>query len=142
MVVPYIAKTTEVALRQVPSSYREGAEALGMPAGYSLRRIVARTALPGITTGLIVAVAIAVGETAPLLYTAGYSDGFPQAQLTHAPLGYLTYAVWTFFNNPSSTAQQLSYEAALLLVALVVILIVVSRTVVGLTQRHTETVGR
>jgi phosphate transport system permease protein len=137
-VVPYVAKATEVALRQVPTSYREGAEALGMPPGYALRRIVLRTALPGVTTGLIVALAIAAGETAPLLYTANYSDALPTLHLTHHSVGYLTDVVWTFFNLPSKAQVQLSYDAALLLIVLVMLLIVVSRLVVGLTQRHAE----
>ncbi len=137
-VVPYVAKSTEVALRQVPTSYREGAEALGMPPGYALRRVVLRTALPGITTGLIVALAVAAGETAPLLYTANYSDALPTLHLTHHSVGYLTDVVWTFFNLPSRAEVQLSYDAALLLIVLVMLLIAVSRLVIGLTQRHAE----
>ena len=66
MVIPYIAKTTENSLRQVPTGYREGAEALGMSAGYGLRKVVLKSALPGIVTGLLLALAIACGETAPL----------------------------------------------------------------------------
>ncbi len=71
MVIPYIAKTTETSLRQVPTGYREGAEALGMTMGYSLRKVVLKSAAPGIVTGLLLAMAIACGETAPLIYTAG-----------------------------------------------------------------------
>ncbi len=55
LVVPYITKTTEVALRNVPTSYREGGEALGMRSGYLLRKLVLRPALPGIATGIIIA---------------------------------------------------------------------------------------
>ena len=51
MVIPYIAKTTENSLRQVPTGYREGAEALGMSMGYGLRKVVLKSALPGIVTG-------------------------------------------------------------------------------------------
>ena len=91
MVIPYIAKSTETALRQVPTAYREGAQALGMSTGYALRKVVLRTALPGIVTGLLVALAIAGGETAPLLYTAGWSTQTPTLQLTHSPVAYLTY---------------------------------------------------
>lgn len=138
MVIPYIAKTTEVALRQVPSGYTEGGEALGLSEGYILRRISLKSALPGITTGLIVAIAIAIGETAPLLYTAGFSAGLPKLTITHSPLGYLTYAVWTFFNQPSKSAVQLSYDAAFLLILGVVFLIVLARVIVARTQRHSE----
>ncbi len=73
MVIPYIAKTTENSLRQVPTGYREGAEALGMSMGYSLRKVVLKSALPGIVTGLLLALAIAAGETAPLIYTLGFA---------------------------------------------------------------------
>ncbi|MHB1488053.1 MAG: PstA family ABC transporter permease [Acidimicrobiales bacterium] len=138
LVVPYIAKTTETALRQVPTSYRDGAEALGMAPGYAMRRITLRSALPGVATGIIVALAISLGETAPLLYTAGFSAGLPRAALTHAPVGYLTYAVWTFFNQPQASAHILAYDAALILLAVVVVLIVVSRLLVAWTQRHSE----
>ncbi|HYA45049.1 MAG TPA: hypothetical protein VED59_05545, partial [Acidimicrobiales bacterium] len=96
-----------------------------------------KAALPGITTGLLVAAAISVGETAPLLYTAGFANSLPK-HLTHDPVGYLTYAVWTFFNDPRPAFQHLSYDAALILVVLVLLLIVASRLVVAFTQRHTE----
>ncbi len=136
LVIPYITKTTEVAIRNVPTAYREGGEALGMRSGYMLRRLVLKPALPGIVTGLIVAAAIAVGETAPLLYTAGYSGNGPTFSLTHSPLGYLTYAVFTFYNQPSNSAHQLANSAALILILLVVLLIVVARVVVSFTQRY------
>lgn len=138
LVVPYIAKTTEVAVRQVPTSYVEGAEALGVREGMILRSLVLKTALPGIVTGLIVAVAISIGETAPLLYTAGYSAQNPVLHLTHSPTGYLTYAVWTFYNQPVVAAQHLAADAALLLIIGVVALIIIARILVALTQRHTE----
>ncbi len=139
LVIPYIAKTTEVALRQVPINYIEGAEALGFKPTRILSRITLKTALPGITTGLIVAMAISVGETAPLLYTAGYSQNLPKLTVTHSPLGYLTYAVWTFYNQPTKTALQLSYDAALIIMVLILLLIGVSRVIVAQTQRHAET---
>lgn len=63
MSIPYIAKATESALAQVPTSYREAAEALGLPAGWALRKIVLKTAMPGIVTGMLVALALAIGET-------------------------------------------------------------------------------
>jgi phosphate transport system permease protein len=138
MVTPYIAKSTESALRQVPTSYREGAEALGMPTGYALRKVVIRSALPGIVTGLLIALAIAVGETAPLIYTAGITNNLPTASLIHQPIAYLTYYVWTDYNQPIKSSQYLSFDAALILVVLVLVLLVVSRLLVNRTQRHAE----
>jgi phosphate transport system permease protein len=136
LVVPYITKTTEVAIRNVPTAYREGAEALGMRSGYALRKLVLRPALPGIATGIIVAMAIALGETAPLLYTAEWSNQLPKAQLTHAPVGYLTYPVYQVVNSTLPSIQQWAYSAALLLIVFVLLLIVVARVVVARTQRH------
>lgn len=136
MVLPYIVKSTEVALRQVPTNYREGAEALGMRSGYALRKLVIRPALPGIATGLILALAIALGETAPLLFTAGWSDHFPTAHLTHASIGYLPYVVYEFYNQPYASSQRLSHLAALLLIVFVLFLIVAARLIVSLTQNN------
>jgi phosphate transport system permease protein len=139
MVVPYIAKSTETALRQVPTNYREGAEALGMSAGYTLRKVVLKTALPGIVTGLLLALAIASGETAPLIYTAGFTTANPGLSLIHSHgFSYLTYPVFTFFNLPGNEAHYLAYDAALMLIVLVAILLVSSRIIVARTQRHAE----
>jgi len=138
LTVPYIAKATEASLRQVPTAYREGADALGMSPLTALRRITLKAALPGVATGLIVALAISIGETAPLLYTAGFSDQLPSLALTHQPVPYLTYAVWSFYDYPATSFVDLSYDAALILVVMVLVLIVLARLVVALTQRHTE----
>jgi phosphate transport system permease protein len=137
MVIPYIAKTTENSLRQVPTGYREGAEALGMSMGYSLRKVVLKSALPGIVTGLLLAMAIACGETAPLIYTAGFSNSLPSS-LTHAQFPYLTYVVFTFWDQPNPHYHYLAYDAALILVVIVLLLLVASRIVVARTQRHAE----
>jgi phosphate transport system permease protein len=137
MVIPYIAKTTENSLRQVPTGYREGAQALGMSAGYALRKVVLKSALPGIMTGLLLALAIACGETAPLLYTAGFSNTLPHS-LTGSQFPYLTYVVFTFWDDPSVQKHYLAYDAALILVVIVMLLLVASRFIVARTQRHSE----
>jgi phosphate transport system permease protein len=137
MVVPYIAKTTENSLRQVPTGYREGAEALGMSMGYSLRKVVLKSALPGIVTGLLLALAIAGGETAPLIYTANFANTLPHS-LTHASFPYLTYVVFSFYDSSQVQYHYLAYDAALILVVMVLILLVASRIIVARTQRHAE----
>ena len=138
MSIPYIAKATESALAQVPTSYREGAEALGLPLGWTLRKIVLRQAIPGIVTGLLVALALAVGETAPMLYTAGWSNSVPSGKLTDSPVGYLTYPIWTFYNLPSRAARDLSYDAAFLLIVFVLLLIILGRLITWFARRHSE----
>ena len=129
IVVPYIAKTTELSMRGVPGSYRDGAEALGMRDVLILRRIMLRAAAPGMVTGLIMALAISIGETAPLLYTAGWSTHNPTFSIHNSPVGYLTYLVWTFYFYPVKSSTYLATTSAMLLILIVVGLIVASRFV-------------
>jgi len=138
IVIPYISKATETALLQVPTAYREGAEALGISPGWTLRKIVFKSALPGIVTGLLVATAISVGETAPLLYTAGWSDFTPSLQLTGQPVAFLTYPVFSFYGLPDEGARVLSYDAGLLLLIFVLLVIIVGRLIVAWSRRHAE----
>jgi phosphate transport system permease protein len=136
--IPYIAKSTETALAGVPVSYREGAEALGIPAGWALRKIVMKAATPGIVTGLLVAIAISVGETAPLLYTAGWTQASPSLALTHANVGFLTYPVFAYYFSPYPAQVTLAYDAALLLLVFVLLIIILGRVVVAFSRRNTE----
>lgn len=143
LVVPCAAKSTELALSQVPTSYREGTDALGMRRAYGLRRVLLRSALPGISTGIIIALAISLGETAPLLYTASFTNSIPSLALTHAPIAYLTYAVWAFFDQPTGNVEPLAHDAALILVVMVLVLTLLSRMIVYISQRHSpESVAR
>jgi phosphate transport system permease protein len=136
--IPYITKSVESSLSQVPVSYREGAEALGIRPIWTLRKIVLKSALPGIMTGLLVAVAISVGETAPLLYTAGWNDANPTHHLTNNQIGFLTYPVWSFFDSPVRGLQVLSYDAALLLLVFVLLIIIAGRVIIAISRRHAE----
>ncbi|HKH88459.1 MAG TPA: ABC transporter permease subunit, partial [Acidimicrobiales bacterium] len=142
LVVPYVTKATELAISQVPTAYREGAEALGMRRAQVLRKVVLRSAIPGISTGLIVALAISVGETAPLLYTISFSNGYPNAALTHSSIGYLTYVAYSFWDQPAVADQNLAHAAALVLVVLVLGLILLGRLIVRLTQKYSAERGR
>ncbi len=141
MVVPYIAKATETALRQVPTGYREGAEALGMSTGYALRKVVLKSAAPGIVTGLLLALAIAGGETAPLLYTANFATTLTRNLIHAHGFPYLTYVAYAFWDYPTKHQQYLAYDAALILVVMVLMLLVTARIIVARTQRHAEARG-
>jgi phosphate transport system permease protein len=138
IVVPYITKSVEGSLGQVPVSYREGAEALGIPEMWTLRKIVLKSAMPGIITGLLVGIAISVGETAPLLYTAGWNQANPTSDLTHHQIGFLTYPVFSFFDSPVRDLQVLSYDAALLLLVFVLAIIIVGRVIISISRRNSE----
>ena len=136
--IPYITKAVETSLGQVSSAYREGAEALGLPLSWTLRKIVFKSAMPGIVTGLLVAIAISVGETAPLLYTAGWSDLNPTLALTHSPVPFLTYAVFSFWDVGTTSGRILAYDAALILLVFVLLIIILGRVIVAFSRRNTE----
>ncbi|HXW45605.1 MAG TPA: phosphate ABC transporter permease PstA [Streptosporangiaceae bacterium] len=138
IVTPYITKATETSLAQVPTSYREGAEALGLAPNWTLRKIVFKAAVPGIITGLLVAIAISVGETAPLLMTAGWNETNPTLTLTQHPVGFLTYAIFNFWDQPYKSAVDLSYDAALILLVFVLVLILLGRVIAARARRHAE----
>ncbi len=141
LMIPYIAKSTETALATVPTGYREGAEALGIPVSWTMRKIVLKSALPGMITGLLIAAAIAIGETAPLIYTASFSDQTPSlVHVTHQGVPFLTYVVYYFSSliQPVDSANILAYDAALLLLVFVLILILVGRLVAAIARRYSE----
>lgn len=127
--LPYICRTTELALGQVPAAMQEAAYALGAGDGRVAWRISLPMAMPGILTGILLAFAISIGETAPLLYTAGWSSYLWNGQLTHSPVGYLTYAIWAFINEPFAEANALAYAAAFLVTFLVLLISVGARLI-------------
>ncbi len=127
LMLPYILRATELALGKVPSDLRQASLALGAGRAATIWRITLRSAAPGILTGIILALSIAMGETAPLLYTAGWSNYLPTAHLTHAPVGYLTYVVWTYINEPFASAHALAYAAAFLLIFMILAFNVLAR---------------
>jgi phosphate transport system permease protein len=119
MILPYMAKMTELVLRQIPVSMREAAYALGANDRMVVARVLLPVAMPGIVTAILLSLAISVGETAPLIYTAGWSNYVWNGQLTHQPIGYLTYVIWSFINQPFASAHALAFAAALLVMVTV-----------------------
>ena len=79
MVLPLITRNTQEALKTVPDSYQNGAIGLGAGKWYMIRTILIPAAMPGVITGVILAIGRIVGESAALLYTAGSSDLLPVA---------------------------------------------------------------
>lgn len=117
--LPYVVRGADLALSGVPRELREGAYALGARQATVVFSIAFPYAVPGMLTGLLVATGIGLGETAPLIYTAGWSNYMPGLALTHSPVGYLTYVVWTYISQPFPEAHALAYAAAALLMILV-----------------------
>ena len=128
--LPYVVRAADVALTNVPPALKEGAVALGARPAMVVSSINFPYALPGILTGMLVAVGIGLGETAPLIYTAGWSNYLPKLQATHSPVGYLTYVVWTYISQPFEQSHQLAYAAAALLMIFVFITNLVARSFV------------
>ena len=79
MVLPIITRNTQEALKSVPDSYRNGAVGLGSGKWHMIRTILIPSAMPGIITGVILAIGRIVGESAALLFTAGSAKGLPKA---------------------------------------------------------------
>ncbi|HTV55335.1 MAG TPA: phosphate ABC transporter permease PstA [Terriglobia bacterium] len=125
--VPYICRTSEMAIRQVPRSMREAAYGLGATDSKVALGICLPIAMPGVLTGILLALAIAVGETAPLIYTAGWSNYMWTGHFTNEPVGYLTYAIWAFITEPFASAHALAYAAALFVTMFVLIISVLAR---------------
>lgn len=134
LIVPYLARISELALRQVPVSMREAGFALGATEPTVVFKIVMPSALSGIITGVLLALAISVGETAPLIYTAGWSNYMWNGHLTHSPIGYLTYVIWSFINQPSEASHALAFAAAFIVMIVVLIINIGVRLVVKRTK--------
>ncbi len=127
LIVPYIARFTELAMRQNPSNLREAGYALGGREHQVVFRVLLPAARSGVITGVLLSLAISVGETAPLIYTAGWSNYMWNGKLTHEPVGYLTYVIWSFINQPFASAHALAYAAAFLVIAVVLAINIATR---------------
>jgi phosphate transport system permease protein len=127
--MPYVTRTSEVAFRAVPRTLREAGFGLGCTPGTVILRVCLPMALPTILTGVLLALAISVGETAPLIYTAGWSSYMWTGHLTNEPVGYLTYVIWTFITEPFASAHALAFAAAFFVTVFVLIISVIARVV-------------
>ncbi|MEK7703858.1 MAG: phosphate ABC transporter permease PstA [Myxococcota bacterium] len=120
LMLPSVARTTEELLRLVPHTLREAALALGVPKWRTTLRVVLRTAAPGVVTGVMLAVARAAGETAPLLFTALGSQNW--ARGIDEPTASLPVQIYTYAVSPYESWHAQAWAAALLLVVLVLVL--------------------
>lgn len=141
LTLPYIITTTEEALRNVPNNFREGALALGATKWESIRTVVLPGALPGILTGVILALSRAAGETAPILFTgvAFYTRYLPGSVLDEfMALPYHLYILSTQ-HHALEQVRPLAYGTALALMLLVLIL---NLTAIWLRIRYRKILNR
>lgn len=117
MMIPIIARTTEELLLLVPEAMREGALALGATRARAVFTVILPAALPGIVTGIVLALARIAGETAPLLFTS-FNNRFFTTKLTQ-PIASLTVQVFTYAISPYQDWHRQAWAGALVLVAIV-----------------------
>ena len=132
MMIPLVTRTTEEMVRTVPQSLREAALALGYPRWRTSLQIVLRTALGGIVTGVLVAVARVAGETAPLLFTA-FGNQFWSTQVAQ-PIAALPLQVFVYAISPYDEWHAQAWAGALVLIGLVLVISILARFAVR--SRH------
>lgn len=136
MMLPIITRTTEELLRLVPMALREGAYALGATRSRAMFTVVLPAALPGIITGIILALARTAGETAPLLFTS-LNNQFFSTSVTE-PMASLTVQVYTYAISPYEDWHRQAWAGALVLVAMVLFCSLLARMATRRLERmHT-----
>ena len=125
LMIPTITRTTEEMIRLVPQSFREAGLALGIPQWKTTLRIVLPTAMKGITTGVLLGVARAAGETAPLLFTA-LGNRFWSTSIKE-PIASLTVFIYDYAKSPFDDWIQQAWAAALVLILLIFLLNLIFR---------------
>jgi phosphate transport system permease protein len=125
MMIPIIARTTEELLLLVPDTMREGALALGATRARAVFTVVLPSALPGIVTGIVLALARIAGETAPLLFTS-FNNRFFTTKLTQ-PIASLTVQVFSYAISPYEDWHRQAWAGALVLVTIVLLCSLLAR---------------
>jgi phosphate transport system permease protein len=136
LMLPTIVRSSEEMIRMVPSALREGSYALGIPKWKTIMKVVLPTALPGIVTGIMLAIARAAGETAPVLLVAG---GTPAINFNpfSGNQESLSYFIYDQAGQSSLYAPARAWTAALTLIAIVAVLTIAAKL---LSRR--STIGR
>jgi phosphate transport system permease protein len=127
LMLPVVIRSAEVILTLIPAGLRESALALGAPRWRVVLSIVLPTALPGMVTGVLLAIARAAGETAPLLFTAGETlkTNFNLGQFTNA----LPVQIYYDVTSPTTAVVNRAWGAALTLVVMILLLNVIARLI-------------
>jgi phosphate transport system permease protein len=125
MMIPLVTRATEEMVRIVPVALREAALALGYPKWRTSLTIVLRTALPGIVTAALVAVARIAGETAPLLFTA-LGNQFWSLSLSQ-PIAALPLQIFVYAISPYEEQHALAWAGSLVLIGLVFVISLAAR---------------
>lgn len=125
LMLPVVVRSAEEALILVPQEVRQASLALGATRFQTISRIVLPAAVPSLVTGVILALARASGETAPLLFTALFSQYWPEGLLK--PTASLPVLIYNYAIIPFEYQQNLAWTAALVLIILVILASVAAR---------------
>src|SRR5690606_3442549 len=129
IVLPVVLRTTDEMLRLVPSQMREAALSLGVPQWKVIVQVMYRSAMPGIVTGILLALARISGETAPLLFTA-FGNQYWSADVT-GPMASVPVVMYQFAGSPYASWQQIAWAGALVLTGFVLLISLVARAIVS-----------
>ena len=126
LMTPIVIRNTEEMLRIVPNELREASYALGVTKSRTIIKVVLRTALPGIVSGIVIAIARVIGETAPLLITTGTTNVFNWNMFS----GYMeTLPTYVYSSWSNQNTRDLAWSGALTLILLVLILNLIARII-------------
>jgi phosphate transport system permease protein len=128
LMLPIVIRSTEEMLRLVPNALREASLALGATRSRTILTVVVPAAVPGITSGALLAVARAAGETAPLLFTIGITTSANWNPFKGANVA-LSQLIFTNATQPFVGAQQRAWVAAFTLIAMVLVLTIAARII-------------
>ena len=137
LMLPMVARATQEVLEIVPRSLREASLALGVTRWRTTVSIVLPTAIGGILTGVVIAVARVAGETAPLLFTSSIAANQVSTDVTHA-LPTLPVSIFVFSESPDPNEQAMGWAAALVLILFVLVLNIVAKVVAARQRRRSE----
>lgn len=130
MMLPIIIRAADVVIRLVPGTLREASYALGSPRWRTVWHVVLPTARSGLTTAVILGTARGIGETSPVLLTAGYT-AVTNYDPVHGPMVSLPLATFEFVKSPQPTMIARGFGTAALLLVLVLLLFVAARLIGG-----------
>ncbi|MFF0546164.1 phosphate ABC transporter permease PstA [Nocardia thailandica] len=135
LMLPVVVRSTEEMLKLVPDELREASYALGVPKWKTILRIVVPTALPGMISGILLALARVMGETAPVLVLVGYSKSI-NYDLFDGNMASLPLLIYTELGNAEDAGRQRVWGAALTLILIIAALYLAAAAVNKLLTRN------